>query len=166
MRSACTIRCSHPRRLHHLIRRPISFFHSFVYCPPNFLGTVSITSCCSLCFSDEYGFRSPPSTLAVAFGPEATVLPTEGFLHLSLGNGVDSNCCCLLFSFLQFTANPELICLFAHEFSTDPLSRSAQATIPNDDAKMKVQIDSFFSYTISFAVSFHFFSSRRQSCAY
>jgi len=58
---------------------------------------------------------------------------------------MDSNCCRLLFSFLQFTANPDLICLFAHEIFTDPLSRSAQTTILNDDAKMNVQIDSFFS---------------------
>lgn len=48
------------------------------------------------------------------------------------------NCCRLLFSLLQFTANPDLICLFAHDFSTNPLSRSAQATIFNNGANMKV----------------------------
>jgi hypothetical protein len=72
----------------------------------------------------------------------------------------------LLFSFLQFTADLDRIYLFPHEIFTNPLSRSAQAPIPKDDAKMKVQIDSFCFYTISFAVSFHFFIQRRQPCAH
>ena len=38
-----------------------------------------------------------------------------------------------------------LICLSPHDFSTDPLIRFAQATFPNHDPKMKVQIHSFFS---------------------
>jgi hypothetical protein len=134
------------------------FIFVFICLLSYFFGTVYITWCCSPCFSDEYGFWSHPSALAVAFGPEVMLLPTEGFLHLSLGNRFDR--CRLLFSFLQFTADLDRIYLFPHEIFTNPLSRSAQAPIPKDDAKMKVQIDSFCFYTISFAVSFHFFSSK------
>ena len=53
-----------------------------------------------------------------------------------------------------------LICLSPHDFSTDPLIRFAQATFPNHDPKMKVQIHSFFFYTVSFAVYYFFFKAR------
>jgi len=58
-----------------------------------------------------------------------------------------------------------VLCLCAHDSSTDPLTRSAQPRIPNDDARMKVQIH-FLVYTISFAVCFHFSSKHTTICPF
>ena len=58
-----------------------------------------------------------------------------------------------------------LICLSPHDFSTDPLIRSAQATFPNHDAKMKVQIHSFFLLHNLFC-SVLFFLQSTYPCAY
>ena len=53
-----------------------------------------------------------------------------------------------------------LICLSHHDFSTDPLIRSVQATFPNHDAKIKVQIHSFFFFATQSLLQCTIFSSK------